>query len=123
MSHHQNKQERLDALTTIGRWEMEQFAYVVGRMKEIEESDGSALDNSCLMFVSEMGNGDSHDQNEHPMLIAGNCSGKIDTGRHVQLEGGVPMANLHMGVMNTLGVQVDSFGDNGTEPLAELKEG
>ncbi len=122
LSHHQNKEERLAALTTIGRWEMEQFAYVVGRMKDIEEGDGSALDNSCLMFVSEMGDGDSHDQNEHPMLIAGNCSGKFDTGRHVQLENKPPMANLHMGVMDALGVQVDTFGDDGTEPLPELKE-
>lgn len=122
ISHHQDRPERLEALTTIGKWEMEQFAYLVGRLKEVEENDGSALDNSCLMFMSEMGDGDSHDQHEHPVLIAGNCSGTIHTGRHVQLEPATPLANLHMGVLDRLGVQVDTFGDDGTLSLAELEE-
>ena len=121
ISHHQNDPAKLAKLAKIDLWEMEQFAYMVKRMKETPEGDGTLLDNCLLMMTSEMGNGDRHDQSNVPIVLAGNCDGYFSTGRHLLYEAEEPKGDLLVSIMDAFGVSVDTFGESGTGLLAGLK--
>ena len=123
ISHHQNDPVRLADITTITRWEVEQYAYLLNRLKSIEEGEGNILDNSIVMFCSEMSDPDKHYQYDHPIILAGGGGGQITPGRHLVYENQEPVADLHIGLLQALGAQAISFGENGTGPLAGLKEG
>ncbi|MBZ4420541.1 DUF1552 domain-containing protein [Myxococcus sp. RHSTA-1-4] len=121
-SHHQKVQANYDALATIDRWEVEQYSYLLQRMKGIQEADGKTLlDNSMVYFSSEIADGDSHEHWNLPILLAGSGGGALTPGRHLRYNA-APLANLYISLMQAMGVQgLTSFGDNGTGPLPDLK--
>jgi hypothetical protein len=116
MSHHDDKPERLSALRAIATWEVAQFGYLIDRLSRIDEGEGSALDNSILIFSSEISDGNKHDHVDIPMIVAGRGGGAIASGRHLRFEK-EPLANLHLTVLQALGVGATSFGIDGTRPL------
>jgi hypothetical protein len=120
LSHHQNDPATQDLLTVIGTWEIEQLAYLLDRMKLVEEPTGTLLDNTLLMFSSEIADGNAHQHFNLPVLLAGNGGGAITTGRHVRLPEGEEMANLYIALLDFMGVEVDTFGEDGTHPLEGL---
>ncbi|WP_164012493.1 DUF1552 domain-containing protein [Pyxidicoccus trucidator] len=121
-SHHQKVQANYDALSIIDRWEVEQYAYLLQRMKGIQEADGKTLlDNSMVYFSSEVADGNSHEHKNLPVLLAGSGGGALTPGRHVRYNG-APLANLYISLMQAMGVSgITTFGDNGTGPLPDLK--
>lgn len=117
-SHHNDDPVNLAALQAIDTWEVEQLAYLLDRMTSIVEPDGTTLlDNSIVYFSSEIEDGNSHSHFNLPVLLAGRGGGMIETGRHI-VHDDVPMSNLFLGVLQGLGVPVDSFGDDSNGPLA-----
>jgi hypothetical protein len=122
-SHHQKLQANYDALATIDRWEVEQYAYLLERMKGIQEGNGrTLLDNSMVYFSSEIADGNSHEHKNLPVLIGGSGGGALTPGRHVRYNA-APLANLYISLMQAMGVPgITTFGDNGTGPLTGLKE-
>jgi hypothetical protein len=116
MSHHDDKPERLDALRAIASWEVAQFAHLVDRLSRIDEGDGSALDNSILLFSSELSDGNRHDHVDLPVIVAGRGGGALGTGRHLRFEGG-KLADLHLALLAAMGVNAPSFGIDGAQPL------
>ncbi|MFP2927818.1 DUF1552 domain-containing protein [Pyxidicoccus sp. 3LG] len=120
-SHHQKVQANYDALATIDRWEVEQYAYLLQRMKGIQEGNGrSLLDNSMVYFSSEIADGNSHEHRNLPILLAGSGGGALSPGRHVRYNGDA-LANLYIYLMQAMGVPgITTFGDNGTGPLSRL---
>jgi Protein of unknown function (DUF1552) len=117
-SHHADDPASLAALQAIDTWEMEQLAYLLGRMASVIEVDGSTLlDGSIVYCSSEIEDGNSHSHFNLPVLLAGRGGGVIDAGRHV-IHDGVPLANLYLSLLQGLGVEIGSFGDSsGTIPL------
>jgi hypothetical protein len=118
-SHHQRAQANYDALAKIDKWEVEQFAYLLQRMKGVQEEGGTLLDHAAVYFSSEVADGNMHEHKNLPILLAGRAGGALAPGRHVRL-GGVPLANLYISLLNILGVSVTTFGDDGTGPLSGL---
>lgn len=119
-SHHNSEPANLAAIQAINTWEIEQLAYLLERMSSIVEPDGSTLlDSSMVYFSSEIEDGNAHRHFNLPVLLAGRGGGVIETGRHI-VHDGVPMANLFLAMLQGLGVDVDSFGDDssGALPLA-----
>lgn len=117
-SHHNDDPLNLAALQAIDTWEIEQLAYLLDRMASITEADGTTLlDNSMVYFSSEIEDGNSHSHFNLPVLLAGRGGGVIETGRHI-VHDDVPMSNLFLGMLQGLGVPVDSFGDDSNGPLA-----
>jgi hypothetical protein len=121
LSHHQMNQTNLDAIQKINIWEMEQIAYLLQKMKGITDSDGnSMLFNSAVFVSSEISDGDRHNHDDMPVILAGNGGGVLKPGRHLLFPTATrtPLSNLLLAMNATAGV-TDKFGD-GTAPLANL---
>ena len=88
-------------------------------MKAIKEPDGTLLDNSVVLFSSEISDGDKHDHSNLPIVLAGRGGGMLNPGRAIQFQNG-KIANLFISMLTTVGVVTNKFGDDGTGPLTGL---
>ena len=123
-SHHQNDPGNLSAIQAIDTWEVEQLSYLLQRMNEVPEGTGTLLQHSQVFFSSEIEDGDAHRHRNLPVILAGECHGAYNTGRHIDYEpnksvNGPPIANLFLSMMAAMGVDQSSFGDS-TGPLGQL---
>ena len=117
-SHHGNDPAAIAELVRIEAWEIEQLAYLFDRMKRVEVAPGqSLLDVSAVYFGSDVSNGDTHDFDGMPVIVAGRLGGEIRSGRHVVADAKTPLANLHLALAQAYGVSAASFG-NSTASLA-----
>ncbi|MGV3772064.1 MAG: DUF1552 domain-containing protein [Verrucomicrobiales bacterium] len=116
LSHHQNKDEKVDGYSKINRWHSEQLAYFLDKLKSIKEGDGNLLDNSMIMFGSGMSDGNGHVPSNLPIVLAGKAGGKIKTGQHIAAPKHTPLCNLYVSMLDAMGTPVQSFGDS-TEAL------
>ncbi len=115
-SHHQNQQDKIEPYSRINRWHCEQLAYFLDKLKAIKEGDRTLLDNSMILFGSSFSDGNRHDPNNLPIILAGNAGGKIKSGRHIPCKKDTPLCNLYVSMLDRIGTPVESFGDS-TEPL------
>jgi hypothetical protein len=125
ISHHQNKQTNFDKLQIIDNWEITQFAYLLEKMAATTEGTGSLLDHSMVFFSSEIEDGNSHAHYNLPVLLAGGAHGKLATGQHLEFDPiqgkyGPPIADLYLTMMDLMGVELTSFGDNSTGKLSGI---
>lgn len=120
ISHHMNLPENFAKLETIDRWEMAQFAKLLQKLKSSPEGDGTLLDNCVVYLSAEISDGNAHNHDNLPVLLAGRGGGKITPGRHVKHAGGAPLANLFISIADIFGVKLGTFGDDGTGPLPGL---
>lgn len=119
ISHHGDQQANFDKLKIIDRWEVERLAYLLKAMKDAPDGDGNLLQNSVVFFGSEIADGNAHGHRNMPVLLAGQLGGTLETGRHVKYES-EPLANVFMGLLDRLGVDVTNYGDAGTAPTPNL---
>jgi hypothetical protein len=121
LSHHDSNAENFRKLTEIGRWEVERLAHFLGRMEAIELGDGSRLlDRVAVFFSSEISDGNRHNHDDLPVLLAGGAAGAWETGRHLVVPDRTPIANLFIRLCHEMGAPVSEFGDDGAEVLAAL---
>ncbi len=121
LSHHQDEPTAIAANVAINTWEVEQFAYFLQALKaSTDPVGGNLLDDSIVLFISEMGDPNTHDRLNIPVLLAGRAGGQLTPGRHLRVPTEQPLANLHLSLLNMLGVPVSRFGEDGTAPLAGL---
>ena len=117
MSHHENKPDKIAQYRRITRWHAEQFAYLLEKMQSIPEGDGTLLDNSMVLFGSSMSDGNRHDPNNLPIVLAGKAGGAFKTGYHFASNDlnrrtrGEPLCNLYTTMLRTMGTGIDTFGD------------
>jgi len=124
ISHHKEDAKKLAAYQRINQFHVEQFAYLLGRMRAIDEGDGTTmLDNVALQFGSNMCNGDSHDGRNLPLVLAGHAGGLIRGGQMLDLgtqpEERQRACNLYLSIAQQMGLEIKQFGDS-TEPLRGL---
>jgi hypothetical protein len=113
VSHHANDLERINKLVKIQTWHLEQFADFVKKMAETPDGQGTLLDHSIFMYGSNMSNSDRHDNYPEPNILVGGGSGKMKLGgQHIVLPGRTPIANLHLTLLQKIGVERDKFGDS-----------
>jgi hypothetical protein len=117
ISHHKDDPKKLDSYQRINQFHVEQFAYLLRRMKQIDEGNGTTmLDNVMLLFGSNMFNGDSHDGRNLPLILAGHGGGKLAGGRVVDFgdrpEEQQRACNLYQTLARFMGVPLDAFGDS-----------
>lgn len=111
-SHHGNRPEKLAKIAKINQFHVSLFAYFLERLKETREGDGTLLDHSLYMYGSGMGNPNVHDHTNLPILVAGGAAGRMKGGRHIRYREAAPLANLHLTMLDKVGVRLDSFQDS-----------
>jgi hypothetical protein len=115
LSHHANDADKKARLSVIQRYHVEQFARFVDRLAKMPAGEGSMLDNSMLLFGSNMSNSNAHNQYPLPTTVLGHGAGRIRGGQHILYKTRTPLANLHLTLLQKAGVPVESVGDsNGT---------
>src|SRR5215472_4695538 len=111
LSHNNNS----DAYEAISRWHVSQFAYLASKLDSMPEGNGTVLDNSCLMFLSSLFIGRTHDNTRLPVVLAGGLGGALKTGRSLNYLGEPAedrkMCSLYLSLMDRMGVKLDHFGD------------
>jgi Protein of unknown function (DUF1552) len=119
VSHHSNDRERIRRLTIIQRYHMERFADFVKKLSTIKEGDGSILDHSLFLYGSNMGNSNQHDNYPLPEVLVGGANGAHVGGKNLTLPARTPLANLHLTILDKLGIKQPKFG-NSTGIIAEV---
>jgi hypothetical protein len=112
ISHHKNDPANLEQYQRINQWHVEQYAYMLTRMKQIREGDSTLLDNSMVLLGSGMSDGNSHNPRNLPLILAGRAGGTLATGRHLAYEKKTPLCNLYTAMLERVGAPVDRFGDS-----------
>lgn len=124
LTHHGNDPEKVAKVAKINQFHVSLFAEFLEKMAATPEGNGSLLDHSLYLYGSGMGNPNVHDHTNLPILVAGGAAGNMQGGRHVRYDKPTPLANLHLTLLDKVGVHLDSFADSeGTvdelfEPLA-----
>jgi hypothetical protein len=119
LSHHGGDAKKHEKLKKINRFHIEQFAYFLAKLRSIPEGDGTLLDRSMLVYGSGISDGNRHNHNNLPVLLAGRGNGTIRTGRHIKYEKQTPLNNLYLSMLDRMGTPVERLGDS-TGRLAEL---
>ena len=110
-SHHENKEEKLTQYEKINTWHVEQFSYMLDRMKGIRDGEGTLLDHSLVMFGSSMRDGNGHRPQNLPLVLAGKGGG-VKTGQHIVSSKDTPLCNLFLSMLKAGGAQAERFGDS-----------
>jgi hypothetical protein len=111
LTHNGGDPEKLAKVAKINAFHVSLFAYFLGKLKETRDGDGTLLDHSVYLYGSGMGNADVHDHVNLPILVAGG-SAPVQGGRHIRYPQPTPLANLHLTLLEKVGVHVDSFADS-----------
>ena len=119
LSHHQDEPAKLERLHKINQHHFAQFAYLVDKLANIAEGDGSMLDSTLFLYGTGISDSNTHFHDDLPIAVVGGKAAGIHGGRYVRYPQDTPLANLHMTILEMLGVPQDSFGD-GTGNLPRL---
>jgi uncharacterized protein DUF1552 len=124
ISHHQNDPVKLAKAAKINTYHIELLARFAGKLRSIPEGDGTLLDHSMILQGGGLSNSDQHSHIDLPLVVVGGGAGRLKGGRHLRFPKDTPMNNLHMALLDKVGVDVAKFGD-GTgkiqlEPLAGM---
>ncbi len=112
LSHHGNDPAKIERLAKINAFHVSLFAEYLAKLAATKEADGSLLDHSLILYGSGMGNPNVHDHTNLPVIVAGGASAGAKGGRHLRSEKTVPLANLHLTLLDKAGVKLEKFGDS-----------
>jgi len=111
-SHHGNDPVKVAKIAKINEYHVSLFSEFLQRMKATPDGDGSLLDHSIYLYGSGMGNPSLHDHENLPILVAGGAATGLKGVRHIRYEKGTNLANLHLTLLDRVGVHLDSFADS-----------
>lgn len=112
MSHHANDADKLRQYQLINKWYVAQYAYLLRKLQDAKEGEGSVLDNSMVAFVSALSDGNKHNPHKLPIVLAGKAGGRIASGQNLVFPEDTPAANLWMTMLNAFGTPVERFADS-----------
>jgi len=119
VSHHQNRPEKLAMNARIQTYHVSLFARFLEKLDSIDDGEGSVLDNTLLLYGSNMSNSNAHDHYPLPNVVVGGGRGRHDGGQHIKAEDHTPMTNLILTLMQKADVPVASLGDS-TGTITEI---
>ncbi len=112
ISHHGNAADKLLKKAEIDLYHSTQLAYIINKMSKIDDGNGSLLDNSMILYGGGISDGNRHNHDDLPLLIAGKGGGKIPTGKHLVFPNQTPLTNLYLNLLDNMGVKMDNLGDS-----------
>ena len=119
LSHHSDNAEKIEQLAKVNVHLLNLFVQYLDRLQHTQDGDGTLLDHMVLLYGSGLGNGNLHEPKRLPLIVAGGGCGEIQGGRHVRFPSGTILSNLHVTLLQKLGVPVTKVGDS-TGPLAGI---
>jgi hypothetical protein len=119
LSHHQDEAAKLERLHKINEYHFQQFAYLVKKLAAMPEGDGKMLDYTLFLYGTGISDSNTHFHDDLPIALIGGKNAGIKGGRYVRHPKGTPLANLHVTILESLGVPVEKLGDS-TGKLATL---
>ena len=111
LSHHQDKPENLERLHKVNLYHLQQFAHFVEKLAATPEGDGTLLDSTLLLYGTAISDSNTHFHDDLPIALVGGTATGLTGNRYVRYPKGTPLANLHLTLLDKLGVHVDRFGD------------
>jgi hypothetical protein len=112
LSHHQDEPAKLERLHKINEYHFRQFAYLVTKLAGMKEGDGTMLDHTLFLYGTGISDSNTHFHDDLPIALVGGAAAGIKGGRYVRYAKGTPLANMHMTVLDKLGVKVEKLGDS-----------
>jgi Protein of unknown function (DUF1552) len=112
LSHHGNDPAKIARMAKINAFHVSLFAEFLGKLAATREGNGSLLDHSLYLYGSGIGNPNLHDHTNLPIIVAGGASAGMKGGRHLRFDKPTPLANLHLTLLDKVGVHLDKFGDS-----------
>jgi hypothetical protein len=110
LTHHGGDKEKIEKCIMINRFQIEQFAWFIGKLKTTQDGDGTLFDHAMVTYGSGLGK--DHDHDNLPLVVTGRGNGLFTLGRHVQYAKDTPLANLHVAMMSQMGVPIEQFADS-----------
>ena len=121
LTHHRGNPNKIEKITQLNRFHVEQFAHLLDRLSRAEEGDASVLDHTMLVYGGGISDGNRHLHHDLPTLLAGRGNGRFTPGRHISLPPETPMANLLVTILDQMGLPGETLGDS-TDSLEELTD-
>jgi hypothetical protein len=115
-SHHSNERKNMDSFALINNYHVKLLAGFLERLRATPDGDGTLLDHSMILYGSSLSDGNEHNFDPLPVVLAGGAAGKLQGNRHLRYAPQTPMSNLLLSMLDMLGAPQDSFGDS-VEPL------
>jgi hypothetical protein len=112
LSHHQGDKEKIAKVIQVNIYHMQLLAYFLQKLQSTPDGDGSLLDHSMLLYGGGISDGNLHSHVDLPILLIGGGDGRIKGGRHIRYPKNTPLANLHVTLLEKLGVAVEAFGES-----------
>lgn len=112
LSHHGDDPEKIERMSKINAFHVSLFAEYLQKLKATPEGNGSLLDNVLILYGSGIGNPNVHDHTDLPIIVSGGAAGGMKGNRHIRFEKATPLANLHLTLLDKVGVELDSFADS-----------
>jgi len=112
LTHHGNDPEKIARMAKINAFHVSLFAYYLEKLKATQDGDGTLLDHALVLYGSGMGNPNVHDHVNLPILVAGGAAGKVKGARHIKYAEPRPLADLHLTLLDKVGVRLDAFADS-----------
>ena len=121
LSHHQDEPAKLQRLHMVNEYHLQQFAYLVAKLDALPEGDGTMLDSTLFLYGTGISDSNTHFHDDLPIALVGGRNAGIKGGRYIRYPEDTPLANLHVSILEKLGVEVEAFGDS-TGRLDRLTE-
>ena len=112
ITHHQQEAPKIAKVAKINHYHVTQFAYLLEKLRSTSDGDGTLLDHAVMMYGTGMGDCNAHDPRSIPLVLAGGRSAQLKGGRHIKYAKETPLANLHLTLLDKLGVHLDKMGDS-----------
>jgi len=112
LSHHRSDPDTLQKIAQIDKFYIEQFAYFLEKLRNLKEGEGSVLDHSMIVYGGGIADGNRHNHDDLPLILAGGGNGTLKQGRVITAEKGTPMTNLYLSLLDRMNVKAERIGDS-----------
>jgi hypothetical protein len=112
LSHHEDNPVKIATMSKINVFHTRMFSYYLDKLQATPDADGTLLDNVTILFGAGMSNSNAHAPSDLPLVLVGGGSGQLKGGRHLRFAVDTPVSNLHLAILDKLGLPVDKLGDS-----------